>query len=404
MVASSIELIEQKILGCIYTKNKLVEEVFIKEEYFTNPYNRTVFKVSLEFYQKNKKLDIALIYQEYQKYLTNNFIKFITDITDDILTTTIFDEYQEKLFEIYKNNLILKYVFKFANQEIKQEELFEKLDLIKNMVSNKNIGYLTEEEIRDKLFNENQQIKFRLKSISDSIILRFHDFLIIGARTGVGKTGFALNLLEDISKRFKCLYFNIEMTEQEIYKRIIAINSGVYIRNLTKPETEYQKSLIDKSIKEIANRKIKVFSGLQTTNSIKQTIIRESKKEHVVVFIDYIGLIGGARNQSLYERITTIVKELRNISLAFDCTIIGLAQVNRNGAKNDIPQLHDLKDSGELEQSATGVILLHDPQGISKDSKTELNAIIAKNRHNLPAPVKIEYFKYNQQVFEKGRY
>lgn len=406
MVQSSTELIEKTIIGCIYTKPKLLEEIFIKEEYFTNPYNRTVFKVSLEFYQKNKKLDLILVYQEYQNYLTNSFIKFINEVTSMISTTTIFNDYQEKLFEIYKNSLIVKYVDKFTKKEFNQEQLFEVLEKIKNMVSNKNYEFLSSEEIYHIITKQDKQIKFRLNTLSNLIKLTEHDFVVIGARPGVGKTGFALNLLEDISSNYKCLYFNMEMSEQQILRRLVSINSRVPMNNLINPETDYQSNLIRESVKNISNKNIKIFTGIQTTNSIKQSIIRESKQEHVVCFIDYIGLISGQNNKSQYERITYITKELRQISMNFDCTIIGLAQINRNGETVSAPMLKDLKDSGELEQSAVSVMLLHNENANKEIEKKieELEVIVAKNRNGRTGIVKVEYNQFNQQIYEKIKY
>ena len=145
MDQSSTDLIEKTIIGCIYIKPKLVDELFIKEEYFNNPYNRLVFKVSLEFYKKNKTLDMILIYQQYQQYLTNNFMIYLSETMELISTTTIFDTYQEKLFEVYRNELIIKCVNKFTKKEITQEQLFDYLEKIKNMVSNKNYQFLSEE-------------------------------------------------------------------------------------------------------------------------------------------------------------------------------------------------------------------------------------------------------------------
>lgn len=406
MVNASTDLIEKTIIGCIYTKPKLIDEVFITEEYFSNNYNKTIFKISLEFYKKNKHLDLVLIYQEYQQYVGQNYIIFITECNNMIATTTIFDEYQEKLFEIYKNNLIVKYVDKFTKKEINQEMLFEYLEKIKYMQSNKNYDYLSEKEIYHIITKEDKQIKFRLFSLSETIKLTEHDFVVIGARPGVGKTGFSLNLLEDISKKYKCLYFNMEMSEQQILRRLVSINSGVPMNYFTKPDTDYQQQLIIDGVKEISKRNLKIFTGVQTTNYIKQIITRESKKEHVVVFIDYIGLISGLNNKSQYERTTIIVKELRQISMNFNCTIIGLAQVNRNAESKSAPTLQDLKDSGELEQSAVSVILLHNENADKKIEKKfeDLKLIVAKNRNGRTGYVDVTYNQNNQQILEKSKY
>lgn len=403
MVQSSTDLIEKTLIGCIYTKPKLIDEVFIKEEYFNNTYSRLVFKISLEFYKKYQNLDIILIYQEYESYLTSNFIEFINDCVSFITTTTIFNEYQEKLFEIYKNKLIVKYVDKFTKKEITQENLFEYLEKIKNMVSDNRFEYLSEEEISNIIYKSNVQIKLKYETLNNLLDLKEQDFIVIGARTGVGKTGFALNLLEDISSNYKCLYFNMEMSEQQILKRLVSITSRVPINRLTNPETEYQSNLVKEGIKTISQKKIKIITGIQSTNSIKQTVIRESKEEHIVVFIDYVGLMAGYGNKSLYEATTKIVKELRQISLRFDCTIICLAQINRNGDDSNGPQLKDLKDSGELEQSAVSVLLLH-RRNKNAERIEETEVTIAKNRNGRTGTLIFEYDKFNQKFEERRKF
>ena len=406
MDQSSINLLEESIIGCIYMKPKLIEEVFIKEEHFNNNYNKVVFKLTLEFYKKNKKLDILLIFQEYQKYLTDKFPTYITNAMNQIATTTMFSEYQERLFEIYKNNLIVKYVEKFKKQDINQEQLFDYLEKIKNMVSNKKYDFLSSEEIYHIITKEDKQIKFRLTSLSSLIKLTEHDFVVIGARPGVGKTGFALNLLEDISSKYKCLYFNLEMSEQQVLRRLVSINSKVPISDFMNP-TENQARLMKEAVTNISQKKLKIFTGIQTVPSIKQVIIRESKEEHVVVFIDYVGLIATYnKNKSIYENITNIVKELRQISMNFDCTIITLAQINRNGESKNAPMLSDLKDSGELEQSAVSVILLHNENATKEIQKKveELDLIVAKNRNGRTGTVRATYDQFNQQIYEKAKY
>ena len=81
------------------------------------------------------------------------------------------------------------------------------------------------------------------------------DFLIVGATTGAGKSGFLLNLMNSLMGDYQCIYFNMEMSKSTIYKRLISIKSEVPINYINNP-TEYQKQLIEKSIKEIEKNKV----------------------------------------------------------------------------------------------------------------------------------------------------
>ena len=87
---------------------------------------------------------------------------------------------------------------------------------------------------------------------------------------------------------------------------------------LATPKTDYQKQVIADSIEELSKRKLKIISTGQTIQSIRRTIINEQREEHLIVFIDYVGLINSVeKHKSLYELVTSVVKELRNISMSY---------------------------------------------------------------------------------------
>lgn len=406
MVQNSIDLLEKITIGCLYIKPKLCEETYLKEEYFSNNYLRLIFKFTMEYYKNHKQLDLILIFQNYQNQLGTNFVSYMSEILTQIASATVFESYEETLFENYKNNLIVKYVKKFINNEINKENLFENLEKIKNMVANNDIKFYTADEIYHIVTKEDKRINTRLYLLNEIVRLTEHDFMVIGARPGVGKTGFALNLLEDLSQNYNCLYFNMEMSEQQLLRRIVSINSGIPIKSLGKFESKHQNEKAIESTKELEKRNLKIITGIQNIQSIKQNIIKESKKGHVIAFIDYVGLIASPKsNKTLYEKTTAIVKELRQISMNFDCTIIALAQINRNGESRNVPLLSDLKDSGELEQSAVSVLLLHNENpNTSKNGIEELQLIIAKNRNGKTGTIAVNYDKNNQRIEEKRRF
>ena len=97
------------------------------------------------------------------------------------------------------------------------------------------------------------------------------------------------------------------------------------------------------------------------------------------MFLDHIGLVKASGN-SLYEKMTNVAKDLRTICLDCNCTIIGLCQLSRGSQKNnEMPKLQDLRDSGEIEQSARKVVLLYDEEKDSTNENHNMKMIIAKN-------------------------
>ena len=94
--------------------------------------------------------------------------------------------------------------------------------------------------------------------------------------------------------------------------------------------------------------------------------------------------------------ITSVVKELRQISLDFNCTIILLAQINRSGDSD--PKMKDLKETGELEQSATQVLILNGVD--TTEDEQEMIIEVAKNREGKTGKTKLDYNRANQRFKE----
>ena len=107
---------------------------------------------------------------------------------------------------------------------------------------------------------------------------------------------------------------------------------------------------------------------------------RKNEKKHTIVFIDHLGLTRIESMKSLYEQTTEVAKELRQICLEYDCTIIGASQLNRGAYNSEEITLSMLKDSGELENSASKVILLYKQEkGVDEIKQNLANALGVDN-------------------------
>ena len=125
-------------------------------------------------------------------------------------------------------------------------------------------------------------------------------------------------------------------------------------------------------------------------------------KGFTILFIDHLGLTKVDGMKSLYEQATEVAKQLRQMCLEYDCTIISASQLNRSAYNSDEVSLSMLKDSGELENSASKVILLHrDKNSSADDDVVEMNVEIAKNRDGVCGLIKMDYDKTKQIFSEK---
>lgn len=403
--------LEEEVIGCLILHPENIAKLVIPDECFKNNENRFIVKLLKKQYQDIRNVDLVALGEKYKHLFNQRFNQeVIINKLVNIMTNSFgnrFDYYQDLLFERYVNDLILNVIDKFKNNQISQEELLTDIHKYEALSIKTSADRLSGEEVFKIINSKNKGINFRFEKLSKYANIQEHDLVVVAARPGIGKTGFILNLLEDLSDRYNCILFNMEMSDKQVYQRLVGINTKIPIIYHDNPATEYQKEQLIKGSKAIANKSIKVISRSQTISSIRKRIIEESKQGHTLAFIDYVGLIGSNdKNKSLYEKTTAIVKELRQITLDYDCTIFLVAQINRNSenTKDKRPKISDLKETGELEQSATTVLMLHNEnyyKGIEMEIE-EIEVIIGKNRNGQTGILTLEYNQLNQRFDVKG--
>lgn len=114
--------------------------------------------------------------------------------------------------------------------------------------------------------------------------------------------------------------------------------------------------------------------------------------------IDYLGLIpseGGSR----YEKMTNVSINLHNFAQQTGIVVFALSQLNRGGANKE-PSMEDLRESGQIEQDADLILLLHNDQDAQK-----YKVIIEKNKEGECAAIRMNFNGEKQQFTEwEARY
>lgn len=235
------------------------------------------------------------------------------------------------------------------------------------------------------------------------------DLIILGARPGMGKTSFALNVATNVAKSSKkaVAIFSLEMSAEQLVTRIISseamVDSHALRTGNLKPE--HWDSIAD-IINDLSGCDIFIddTSAISTTE-MKSKLRRLSNLGFVV--IDYIGLMQTTSySDNRAQQVGEISRNLKIMAKDFGVPILCCAQLNRGtesrpgvGKK---PTLADLRDSGSIEQDADIVLFLYrdeyykDISGIkgegdNADSANIAEVIVAKNRHGSVGNVKMAW-------------
>lgn len=366
---------EYEYLALVINYNDFLKRTIVKKEYFESK-NKILFEIITKEYKKNN----ALVLAELVKY--NNFD---LDYYAELLENNLYSTSREKQFKVLEKQIIENFKSRQLKRTIELfsgniDEFYKQIDKIRELNIEEN-EYITAEDMINTLEEENSQVKLGFSDLDKALYISQNDFVILAGGTGTGKTTFALNLLSNLSKEYQCVYFNMEMSKKTLYKRLSAIETGININkfnDIKTLETRELKFLYQK-ISEIEERKIILINNSQNIDNIEKIISNIKDDRKIVVILDHIGLIN-AQGNSLYEKMTNVAKKIRGLCLDYNCTIFGLCQLSRESQKDERePKLQDLRDSGEIEQSARKVILLYNKDYKKQIDIKNVDILVAKN-------------------------
>lgn len=384
---------QDDLIGMFLVKPQLLDLTILKPSYFDKKH-RDIFTAIKKSYKENKTIILEDILA-----VKGIDVDLVIACSTSTATTALFEQYQDYAVKEYKKKALLATAKKLQNDEITIDEFYKDTNNFASLGSYSSTR-LTKELLKGSITKHKNNIKFtRFTILEKKLNLKENDFVILAGATGVGKSGIAINLMDDLSRNYPCVYFNFEMVEEELYQRLISINSKLNQKMLESYETLPQKklSVVNDAIDDISKRHIDIINHSSTLDKLRSFIMSYKSDKHFIVFVDHVGLIG-VRAKNSYEKMTEVAKELRKMSLDNNCTIIGLCQLNREATKNaKQPNLSMLRDSGELEQSASKVIF------VWKDEKSNAEnyyLVIEKNRSGPKSIIPIGYNKENQIAYE----
>jgi len=225
------------------------------------------------------------------------------------------------------------------------------------------------------------------------------NLIIVGGRTSMGKTSFALNIAHHaaVHEGIGVLVFSLEMNKTDIAERLLLSEARV-------DSTKYRTgNLNENEMERIVKATGVLYSApifIDDTGDIKimemRTIARQWKaKENIgLIIVDYIQLMYGPKPENRAQDVSRIARDLKVIAMELEVPLIAVSQLRRPplGAKDKRPSLEDLKESGGIEQNADVVILIYRPE-VDDPTDPDLKGVaeinIAKHRNGRTARFKL---------------
>lgn len=225
------------------------------------------------------------------------------------------------------------------------------------------------------------------------------DTIILAARPAVGKSALALQIMRKFGRDgIKVGYFNLEMGEKQIYERSIASSSGIDMTRIRlancflHDEKEKFKAGNEDIYKE---KNVFVITDTSTIRKIRQKV---KEYGYQVIVVDYLQLIQPeVKRNSRAVEVGEISRGLKSIAKEFNIPVIALSQLNRASElnKDKEPMMSELRESGDIEQDASVIIMLWNP---NSDDTSEKMIKVEKSRNGFTDRMKL-YFDGKHMTF-----
>ena len=411
---------EQAVLGSIIIDPKCLNDVAtsIKAEYFYIPQHREIYSTLAEMYELSQTIDFVSLLEKLKRdgvydeaggkaYLTQlvqtvpsaaNVLTYVAIVRERYTARSLMTAAQDIIKDINDNALDSGRLLDSAEQriyEIRQGREVTGLTHIKSVIENETydrLSKMADPETRADYIGIPSGIGELDRMITG---LNKSDLIILGARPGMGKTSFALNIVRNVAVntgRTVC-FFSLEMTRDQLAQRMLSSEAGIKSEKLRTGElVEDEWTRLAQAGDALSKADIYFDETSSITVPEMKAKLRRMKKVDLVV-IDYLGLMHSARQiDNRVQEISEITRNLKIMAKELKVPVIACAQLSRGTeakGKSHKPALSDLRDSGSIEQDADIVLFLYrdayydseksDDEDLSDQTKSE--CIVAKNRH-----------------------
>lgn len=228
--------------------------------------------------------------------------------------------------------------------------------------------------------------------------LSYGDYTIIGGKPSSGKTALTLQMMLNMAKKEKVIYFSLETSKEKVMDRIICTYTKTTVDEVKDGKIQNWDA-ITYAYDSFKNLDFEIVEAAGW--SVGQVEAYTIQKGAKVIFIDYLSILKG-EGRSLYERVTNISIDLHTMAQHNKIAVFALSQLRRSDSKE--PGMEDLRESGQIEQDADCILLLQVKDKNEQNSDREL--IIAKNKEGMTGKMTLTFQGQYQTFYqlEDNRY
>jgi replicative DNA helicase len=429
---------ERSILGGILLSDELIDEArgALGEHDFALDSHRRLFRVMSELRDKEKAIDIITLYDELSK---RNWIEsiggiaYIASLTEGMPRRISIGDYihivKEKSALRQLINLCSGAITEAADQGVEPTSIIGKIqdgmqDILNDdetddpLVQSYTIPILDEFERARHTQEEEMCLSYGLYNLNQATDggMRHGEVTVVGARSGVGKSTLMMQAARDnCEKGIPVHLFSLEMTRKQILHRLWSMVSGVPYKKIRRPKLSLPDDArrVRDAASIVAEWPLRIHDKSELHISKIVALARLSIRRHgsQLIIVDYAqnveadGKDERTKVSSVSSKLTAMIKHEK----AHLMLLSQLRKVPREMYSHP-PHVGDLRETGQLENDAHVVILLHRGWDEQNQCISHIGmAIIPKQRNGETGvvdfkfnPVTVEFEPYQSQPYAEA--
>lgn len=375
---------EMSVIGSIMMEPKTampLSAMRLKADDFKTPELRTLYETCLQLFKSGRPIDtvtvVSIVGDEYKPTI----VSAAETAPHTSHVSAYIDAVKERSQKIAAYNKAMQFVTDIEDESLPIEQCRSGAAEVVNCFNeNEQQEAVTAEQgymdFIDRMEHPKPHLQTGYGQLDRFMYIDKGDFIVIGGRPSAGKTAFTLQMMLHMAEEHKVGYFSLETSPQKAFDRLV---SNYDWTSFTKIK---HADLDDDDWANITQRYDTFHKlGFEIVPAAGWTVDKIKSyseiRQYEIVFIDYLTLIR-SQGKDDTERATHISEDLHTFAQHDGITIIALSQLNRGGA-NGNADMTSLRQSGQIEQDADGIILIQ-----YNDETPDVREIkIAKNKEGL---------------------
>jgi replicative DNA helicase len=416
---------EKSVIGSVLIdKNAMfkVVDILRPEDFYTSAHEK-IYAAILELFERNQPVDILTLTNRLKEKGILQDVGgsgYLAELTQNVTTAS----HVAHFATLVKEKKILRDLIRTSAEisesvfqpQIEVEDLLDGIEQKIFAISQKSLPknfVPIQGELNTSLerINMLQEQKGALRGLTtgfpkiDGYLSGFQksDLIVLGARPSLGKTTLALDIARHaaILGNVSVGIFSLEMSREQVMDRLIAGQAQVPLWKLRTGNNlnEEEFSMLSHGVDQLSKTSIFIDDTPSPNILQMRAMARRLQVEHGLglLVVDYLQLIAPRRStDNMVSQVTEISRGLKGLARELNVPVLALSQLSRavDQRDNKRPQLHDLRESGSIEQDADVVMLIYrekDRKDIPPEEQNIAEIIIAKHRNGPTGMVKLHF-------------